>query len=239
MINFFIIIIFRIKIFKNRLLSFEEKQEFQPVYFRMSDTSSENNSEIDSDTDSDSESETDRISSDSSDSALDKLLCKNKDAMCLKIITKKRPKSQYEIPVTEGFDFGAALLSKYDIIVEILKYLNYSDLKSLSKLGNDWKVPIDECLSKRLEPNVFNFVRYSFDSTNDEICSYAKPMIGIVFFNHHECRMKRQVCMHVDNYYEKQVLSPEDKVIKKLRNKKERNIKVAEKKTGNQSGYKS
>lgn len=99
------------------------------------------------------------------------------------------------IKISPNFDFGTALLSKYDIIDEVLKYLQYSDLKQLSLVNSTWANLVDDCLKKRLSPNVFCFTKH-YSASDHSLCSYNKPILGIVLMNHLKMNLNRYVCIH-------------------------------------------
>lgn len=109
-------------------------------------------------------------------------------------------KQETDIKPNENFDFGFALLSIYDVVEEILEYLPYCDLRSLSQINKNWFTRIDDYLKKRISPHIFYYLDYSQEPS--PLCSTTgdnqsiKPNFTLVFFNDHMVKMNYFVCMH-------------------------------------------
>lgn len=89
------------------------------------------------------------------------------------------------------------MLSKYDVLDEIVKYLGYSDLTNLSLLNSTWTKVIENHMKKRLSPNIFCFTQ-NYSASDYNMCNYIKPMLGIVLVNPWKMSLKRYMCVHQD-----------------------------------------
>lgn len=102
------------------------------------------------------------------------------------------------VHLKDDFDLGAALLSRYDILEEIFNYLQFSDLKTLSLLSDEWRSKLQRFYRKVLTPMLYSFSK-EVTYVKDDGLLFTQPMFGVVFFNSDketELGLEDFVCVH-------------------------------------------
>lgn len=109
-------------------------------------------------------------------------------------------KAAVHIEPTENFDFSAALLSEYDVLDKILRYLSYRDLSNIGQVNDTWAIIADAELQKRLSPNLFSFGLTCYNAP-DSIT--AKPSLCLVLMECNTVKLNTYICIHKEPGSEK------------------------------------